>query len=128
MKKAVLTCAIASLVMVTGAFAANDTASTPVVEITSPMDYELNSFCKAIIEGDIDTVKRLIALGEDVNQKSLGKTPAIYAARHNRAEILQLLVDKGADLKIRCFRGWTIKKYAKLSNAKEALAIIEANS
>lgn len=128
MRKTVLTCAIASLVMVSGAFAANETVSTPEVEITNPMGNELNSFCKAIVEGDIDTVKRLIALGEDVNQKSLGKTPAIYAARHNRAQILQLLVDKGADLKIRCFRGWSIKKYAELSNAKEAMAIIEANS
>jgi ankyrin repeat protein len=86
---------------------------------------EINSFCKAIIQGDIETVKSLIALGEDVNRKSLGKTPAIFAARYNQAEILKVLIEKGADLTIRCDHGFTIKKYAELSNAKEVLAVLE---
>ncbi len=87
---------------------------------------EINSFCKAIMKGDIETVKSLIALGEDVNQKSLGMTPAIFAARYNQAEILELLIEKGANLKLKCDKGRTAKEYAKLSNAKEALAVIEA--
>ena len=32
------------------------------------------------MQGDFDTVKRMIELGEDVNQKSLGMSPAIFAA------------------------------------------------
>lgn len=128
MRKTVLTFAIASLVMVTGTFAANSTESTAAVEITNPSDPEISSFCKAIVMGDIETVKRLIALGEDVNQKYLGKTPAIYAARHNRVAILKLLIANGADLKIRSDRGWTIEKYAELSAAREALLFINQNT
>ena len=128
MRKTVLTFAIASLLIVTGMFAANSTASTAAVEITNPSDPEISSFCKAIVMGDIETVKRLISLGEDVNQKSLGKTPAIFAARHNRVAILELLIANGADLKIRCNRGWTIEKHAELTAAKDALKIINKNT
>lgn len=87
---------------------------------------EINSFCKAIIQGDITTVKKLIELGEDVNQKSLGLTPAIFAARYNKAEILKLLIKHGADLKIRSERGYSIAKYAESANATEALAVINS--
>ncbi len=55
------------------------------------LGFELNSFCKAIVQGDYEAVKKMIELGEDINQKSLGKTPAIYAARYNKVEILKLL-------------------------------------
>ncbi|MGI9550345.1 MAG: ankyrin repeat domain-containing protein [Aurantibacter sp.] len=86
----------------------------------------INSFCKAIVQGDLDTVRKLIALGEDVNQKSLGKTPAIFAARYNRAEILKVLVLNGANVKIKCDQqGFDAKKYAEMSNATEALKVIE---
>lgn len=85
---------------------------------------EINVFCKAIVKGDIDLVKKLIALGEDVNQKSLGMTPAIFAARYNKADILRLLIKKGADLSIRSNQGHSIVKYAEAANAKEALLVL----
>ena len=88
--------------------------------------FELSSFCKAIMKGDLEMVQKMIALGEDVNQKSLGKTPAHYAARYNKSEILQLLIDHGANLKKRCDKGYTVKKYAELSQAMEALEVINA--
>lgn len=78
------------------------------------------------MQGDIETVQKLIDLGEDVNQKSLGMTPAIFAARYNKAEILQLLIDNGADLRIKSDKGFSVKKYAELSNATEALQVLEA--
>ena len=78
------------------------------------------------MQGDVDTVKKLIELGEDVNQKSLGKAPIHYAARYNKAEVLKVLIENGADLKKRCDGGMTAMKYAKLSNATEAQAVLEA--
>jgi ankyrin repeat protein len=87
----------------------------------------LSSFCNAIFKGDLQTVKSMIALGEDVNQKSLGMTPAIFAARYNKAEILELLVANGAKLKVKCDRGIGIKEYAEASNAMEALKVINEN-
>ncbi|MBU3027372.1 ankyrin repeat domain-containing protein [Zobellia galactanivorans] len=126
MKKTVFTFAMACLVGST-ALMANDNTTTnnaPAFEMYRTL--EVNSFCKAIMQGDFDTVKKLIELGEDVNQKSLGMTPAIFAARYNRAEILELLIANGASLKIKSDKGYSIKKYAELSNAVDALRVIDS--
>ena len=93
----------------------------------SGMD-NLNPLCQAVVKGDINTVKSMIQAGENLNQRSLGKTPAHYAARYNKPEILKLLIENGASLKKRCNQGYTVKKYAELSDATEILEIIEAQS
>ncbi|NJB70754.1 ankyrin repeat protein [Saonia flava] len=126
MKKTILTVTAAFMLAATGICAESKEDVTNVTEnLTSLTSVDINSFCKAIMKGDIDTVRKLIDLGEDVNQKSLGKTPAIFAARYNRAEILQLLIENGANLKTKCDKGYTVKKYAEMSNANEVLALLE---
>lgn len=127
MRKTMLIAVIGVLCVAPGFSAENVPDNNLVPDaITMIAPSKINSFCKAIVQGDVETVKRLIALGEDVNQKSLGKTPAIFAARYNKAEILSILLENGADLSIRCDNGYTPKKHAELSNAKEALAVINA--
>jgi len=86
---------------------------------------EISTFCKAVISGDLETVQKMIELGEDVNQKSLGMRPVHFAARYNKVEILELLVANGADLSVKCDKGYTAEKYAKLSHADAALTYIE---
>jgi len=125
MRKTILTVATAVMLVVTGVYAENRTDNDLTVKATIVESMGINSFCKAILKGDFETVKKLIELGEDVNQKSLGMSPAIFAARYNKAEILELLIEHGADLTVKCNKGFTAKKHAELSNAKEALAIIE---
>ncbi|AEM71107.1 ankyrin repeat protein [Allomuricauda ruestringensis DSM 13258] len=126
MKKTIFSVASLCLLALSGISANElktiDTEST--IEMVLPDD--LSTFCKAVMQGDVDTVKKLIELGEDVNQKSLGKAPIHYAARYNKVEVLQVLIDNGADLKKRCDGGMTAIKYAKLSNATEAQAVLEA--
>lgn len=128
MKKTIITAALALVVM-----AANATAISyePTTFKNVPEDLKgipLTPFCKAIVQGDFNMVKQLIALGEDVNQKSLGKTPAMYAARYNKAEILELLIANGANLKAKSDKlNYTAKKFAIASKAAEALAVIEAS-
>ncbi|AXT20699.1 ankyrin repeat domain-containing protein [Flavobacteriaceae bacterium AU392] len=85
---------------------------------------KVNAFCLSVAKGDIDTVKKLISLGTDVNEKSNGMTPLHYAAKYNRVEILKLLVENGAKLNKRCDKGNTAVEYAKLSNAKDAIAVL----
>ncbi|QWX84286.1 ankyrin repeat domain-containing protein [Cellulophaga sp. HaHaR_3_176] len=97
-----------------------------VVKITNKVE-GLSPFCNAILKGDIGAVKSMISLGEDVNKKSLGMTPSIFAARYNKAEILEVLIANGANIKIKCDKGMDIKKYAEAANADEALVIIEEN-
>ena len=126
MRKTILIVTAAVMVGVTGVNAEETTSRIEVSNIEMAKSYDVSSFCKAIMQGDIDTVKRLIDLGEDVNRKSLGMTPAIFAARYNKAEILQLLIDNGADLSIKSDKGYSVKKYAELSNATDALMVIEA--
>jgi ankyrin repeat protein len=127
MKKTILTSAMALAIMVVSANAENKTDLNDATVITTTINrVDVSSFCKAIMQGDVDMVKRLIALGEDVNQKSLGMTPAIFAARYNKVEILELLIAEGADLKTKSDKGMTAKKYAKMSNANEALSVIES--
>lgn len=130
MKKTILIVATAFMFVVSGVYAENRTTNelkfteNPV----SVKNLAINSFCKAILQGDIETVKKLIELGEDVNKKSLGMTPAMFAARYNKAEILELLIENGADLSIKNDKGYTAKKFAKLSQANEALAVLEGQN
>lgn len=127
MRKTILTVAVAFMVGVTGVMAEETTSQIDMPSIETYKNVDVSTFCKAIMEGDFETVKRLIDLGEDVNKKSLGMTPAIFAARYNKAEILQLLIDNGADLRIKSDKGYSVKKYAKLSKAIDALGVIEAS-
>lgn len=124
MRKTVITAVMAVLVF--GIAIANEkvTNQFDLKTVAIKDAKEINSFCKAIVKGDLETVKKLIALGEDVNQKSLGKTPAIFAARYNRSEILKVLILNGANLSIKCDRGFSVKKYAELSKANDVLRVI----
>ncbi|MBO0342850.1 MAG: ankyrin repeat domain-containing protein [Bacteroidota bacterium] len=126
MKKTIFTVAAVSMLALSG-ISANElkTIETEAtIEMVSPDD--LSAFCKAVMQGDVDTVKKFIELGEDVNQKSLGKAPIHYAARYNKAEVLKVLIDNGADLKKRCDGGMTAMKYAELSHAKDAMAVLKS--
>ncbi|SKB68906.1 ankyrin repeat domain-containing protein [Maribacter arcticus] len=126
MKKSILTLSIVVLTMGSNLMANEITQPTSVLHNELITNVEVSSFCKSVIQGDVLTVKRLIVLGEDVNQKSLGMTPAMYAARYNKSEVLSLLIKNGANLNMKSNQGFTVKRYAELSNAQEALVIIEA--
>lgn len=88
---------------------------------------KINDFCIAIAKGDMETFQKMISSGEDINKKSNGMTPAMYAAKYNRVEILKILIAYGADLNIRSIRGIKADKYAKKANAVEALKLLEDN-
>jgi ankyrin repeat protein len=126
MKKTLLTTAAVFLLAAGGMYATNTiTPNEQAPHHFLLKNNGLNSFCKAIVNGDIETVQKLISLGEDVNQKSLGMTPAIVAARYNKAEILEILIAHGANLKIKSDKGYTALKTAEMSNAMEALQVIQ---
>jgi ankyrin repeat protein len=125
MRKVFITLSMVALTFTATANAnnTNDLVSSSTMELVTRVD--ISSFCKAVMKGDIEIVKQLIDLGEDVNQKSLGMTPAMFAARYNKVAILEILINNGADLKIQSSQGYTAKRYAELSNAAEALDVIE---
>ncbi len=124
MKKTVIITAIALGFSFATLSATNSVSNSSDLEIVKPTP-TVSPFCMSIVKGDIETVKKLIELGEDVNQKSNGMTPAMYAAKYNKVEILKLLVEKGADLKVKSDKGHKAIKYAELSNAAETVAYLE---
>ena len=82
----------------------------------------------AISKGEIETVKKLIEYGTNVNKKFNGMTPLMYAARYNKVEIIKYLLVKGADLNIKDSQGFTALKHAELSNAYEAITFLTSSS
>lgn len=87
--------------------------------------FKASSFCVAIVKGDLETVKKLVQYGEDVNQVSNGMTPLMYAAKYNRAAIVEFLISKGAKTNVRSDKGMTAMKYAEATNATDVIKVLE---
>lgn len=122
MKKTIIILSLVFGLSFGSAIAENSSIFTTVT-IENPAD--VSSFCIAIIKGDLETVQKLIELGEDVNQKSNGMSPLHYAAKYNRVEIAELLIDKGAKVSAKCSKGYTPEKYASLSNANDVTQLLK---
>ncbi len=107
--------------------ATDSNSETKTVKVENVKVYELSSFCKLIQMGDFDAVKALIKSGEDVNKKSNGLTPLMFAARHNKAKIAKLLIDNGAKLKTKSDKGgrMTALQIAERSKAIDAIKVIK---
>jgi len=75
----------------------------------------------AIIKGDVEEVKQYLTLGEDVNLRGLGNmTPLHRAAQNGGKEMVELLIENGADVNAMTDSGetpldWAInKRHVKL--------------
>ncbi|MCV9927810.1 ankyrin repeat domain-containing protein [Flavobacterium sp. LS1R49] len=88
--------------------------------------YDRGALNVAISRGDIDTVKKFIEYGENVNKISGKMSPLMTAARYNKVEIIKLLIAKGADLDTEAENGYTALKYAEVSKAKEAATFLKS--
>lgn len=95
---------------------------TPATTLEYP---NVSTFCKLITAGNYDAVKAMIENGTNINRKSTGLTPLMFAARYNKVEIVKLLVKKGAKLKVKSDRGYTALDYAKMSKAHKSYKVIE---
>ena len=85
----------------------------------------VSPFCKLIQKGDYHAVKAFIENGADINLKSMGLTPLMFAARHNKSDIAELLIQHGAKLKTKSMKGYTALKYAEISGAKDSFKVIK---
>ena len=115
---------IATFAISTSALTGNDCKETTNYKYAMATNFEPSTFCKLITKGDLDAVKSMIIAGADINKKSIGMTPLMYAARYNRVEIVNLLISKGANLKLKSNRGYTALDYAEMSKAHDAYKII----
>ena len=61
----------------------------------------------------------------NVNEKSNGMSPLMFAARYNKVEIIKILLANGANPNSKDEKGLTALKYAQLSNANDAVLILK---
>ena len=106
---------------------ANISFASPVqsVEKSSIVVFDVTPIGNAIIKGDIETVKKFIQYGVNVNEYFNGITPLMLAARSNKVDIVKLLLAKGADAGLKDQRGYTAAKHAEMSKAVDTLAILQ---
>lgn len=122
MKKSIILGA-ALIAFSTVSFAANENPDTINV---STVAYPANTpLCVAISKGEVELVKKFVEYGADINEKSNGMTPLMVAARFNNVEIIKFLISKGANPKEKDEKGFTALKYAELSKANEAAALLK---
>ncbi len=122
MKKIILTIAL----VFTASTLTVNANELPNETITVTYTADVSTFCKLIRTGNYEAVAAMIKSGQNVNKKSTGLTPLMFAARYNRAEIAKLLIDNGAKLNARSERGFTALKWAKLAKANEAMQVIKS--
>lgn len=85
----------------------------------------VSALCTAVAKGEIEKVKQLLNNGVDVNKKSNGMLPIHYAARHNRVDIIKVLITAGSDIHTTCDKGLTAMRHAEKTNATEAAEFLK---
>lgn len=124
MKKSIIYFSLGALALTTVSFASD---SKQYRSNYFEWKYAKNTpLCVAIQKGEIDLVKKLIEYGADVNEKSYGMTPLMVAARYNKVEIIKILLENGAKVNEKDEKGFNALKYAQLSFAKEAEALLRS--
>lgn len=125
MKKIILSLVV--LFTVSSAFAKVEENPNSTPKLSTIAVSNVSAFCKLIQMGDYEAVKALVKSGENVNKKSNGLTPLMFAARHNKAKIAQLLIDNGARLNARATKsGLTALDLAKKSKAMDSYKVIKS--
>jgi ankyrin repeat protein len=123
MKKSVIYLGVALVAFANVAMASNQTSFVqPQIENVSSFATPLTV---AVSKGDLEFVKKLIEYGADVNEISEDLSPLMIAARYNKVDILKILLSNGANPSAKNEKGFTALKYAQLSNATEAIAILK---
>lgn len=83
------------------------------IGIEKSLAYDIPEVSRYAYEGDVESLKSMLACGEDPNcQDSRGWSPLMYAAAENQPEIVDLLLDYGADPNISNYLGRTALMYA----------------
>lgn len=121
MKKTIIICGLALVGFANVSFA-SVTQSSISKEIVL---YKNTPLCQAIVKGDLEAIKKFIEYGADVNEPTQGLTPLMLAARYNRTDIVKVLLENGARKDIKDDRGFDAAKYAELSKANDALALLK---
>lgn len=123
MKKSVIILAVA-LAMSTSVLNASNIRQLVKDPIDSPA-YEVSSLHYAVCAGDIESVKKLIAYGANLNKVIRDMSPLMLAARFNKFEIVEILLASGANPRIENEKGLRAIHYAEYAKATESIAMLK---
>ncbi|WP_294966271.1 ankyrin repeat domain-containing protein [uncultured Flavobacterium sp.] len=93
-------------------------------QIEIPFDFT-SRLHAAVCNGDVETVKKSIEYGADVNKIVRNMTPLMLAARFNNVEIIKILLANGAKPSIENAHGLRALDYARYAKATESAAILK---
>jgi len=79
----------------------------------------------AVCNGDVETVKKSIEYGADVNKIVRNMTPLMLAARYNHVEIVKILLASGAKPSIENAHGLRALDYARYAKSNESAEILK---
>ena len=89
----------------------------------------IEQLASAAGSGDVSTLSRLLDEGVDINAKnSLGRTPLISAAAYNQKEVVQILLERGADPSITDDWDTTPARVSSMNEHHEITALIRKHS
>jgi len=75
-------------------------------------------------KGDVHDAEQALIRGANVNAlipKSYGFTPLLHASEYGHAEVVKLLLSRGADVKAKSTNGWTALMWASLKGHTEVV-------
>lgn len=124
MKKSAVVLALALGFSIFNLNASNDISTLNVNEV-SVQSAKVSPLCKAVATGNVEEVKRLLNNGVDVNAKSRGMMPIHYAAKHNRVDLIRVLITAGSKIHEYSDQGYTALRLAQKVNAKEAAQFLK---
>ena len=124
MKKSIVYLGMA-LVAFTNVSLASNTSIIKDQNMITEQLFDATPLNVAISKGDIKSVLKFIEYGADVNERTEDMTPLMTAARYNKVEIIKILLAQGARPGDKNEKGFTALKYAQISNATEAVAILK---
>lgn len=125
MKNSVIYLGLALVTFVNVATASNNTSVVKNQVAVSAVYDDGTPLVVAVSKGDIDTVKKFIEYGVNVNERADDMSPLMTAARYNKVEIIKVLLAAGARPSDKNEKGYTALKFAQLSNATEAIALLK---
>jgi uncharacterized protein len=85
----------------------------------------------AVVENHLDLAEALLDLGANINHvDNFGYTPALYAATidHGDTEVLELLIERGADLTVANKENHTALSNARRFGYPEIVALLEGSA
>ena len=124
MKKSLITGVALVLAFTNLSMASNNTSLKNIQ--TQFLAFSESPFHLAISRGDIDSVRKFIKYGADVNKMAKDMTPLMVAALHNEVEIIKILLANGAKVSDKNEKGYKALNYAEFSKAKDAITVLKS--